>query len=114
MKFKPGIARAKDGQPLASLEVVVVVNLPNATNPDGNNITVRGLTPAGWEMRDGLHISSGRMFQTGRREVVVGKAVADRYPDAALGKLRSAAATGRSWAFLTPARAQPKAKSSST
>jgi putative ABC transport system permease protein len=86
VKFKPGIARGKDGQPLASLEVVVVVNLPNATNPDGNNITLRGLTPAGWEMRNGIRIASGRMFQTGRREIVVGKAVAERYPDAALGK----------------------------
>src|SRR5579871_334713 len=86
VKFKPGIARGKDGQPLASLEVVLIVNLPTASNPDGNNITLRGLTPAGWEMRDDVHISSGRMYQTGRREVVVGKAIADRYPDAALGK----------------------------
>jgi len=86
VKFKRGIATGKDGQPLASEEVVLVVNLPSATNPNGNNITVRGLTPAGWEMRKGLHIVSGRMFQSGRREVVVGKAVADGYPDATLGK----------------------------
>src|SRR5215467_6805335 len=86
VKFKPGIARGKDGQPLASEEVVLVVNLPSATNPNGNNITVRGLTPAGWEMREGLRIVSGRMFQTGRREVVVGKSVAAGYPDATLGK----------------------------
>jgi ABC-type lipoprotein release transport system permease subunit len=64
----------------------VVVNLPTASNPDGNNITLRGLTPEGWEMRDGLHISSGRMYQQGRREIVVGQAVAQRYPDAGIGK----------------------------
>jgi putative ABC transport system permease protein len=86
VKFKPGIATGKDGKPLASEEVVLVVNLPSATNPNGNNITVRGLTPAGWEMRDGLRIAAGRMFQNGRREVVVGKSVAAGYPDAALGK----------------------------
>ncbi len=86
IKFKPGIARGKDGQPLVSEEVVLVVNLPSASNPNGNNITIRGLTPPGWEMRDGLHIVGGRMFQNGRREVVVGKAVAAGYPDATLGK----------------------------
>src|SRR5690242_15254908 len=86
VKFKPGIAKGKDGQPLASLEVVLIVNLPTASNPNGNNINVRGMTPAGWEMRDGIKISAGRMFQTGRREVVVGKSVAAGYPDAALGK----------------------------
>jgi putative ABC transport system permease protein len=86
VKFKPGIAKGKDGQPLASLEVVLLVNLPSASNPNGNNITVRGMTPAGWEMREGIKIAAGRMFQTGRREVVVGKAIASGYPDAALGK----------------------------
>ena len=86
IKFKPGIAQGKDGQPLAAEEGVLVVNLPTATNPNGNNITVRGTTPAGWEMRRGLHILSGRMYQNGRREVVVGKAVAAGYPDATLGK----------------------------
>src|SRR4051794_30824859 len=38
IKFKPGIAQNKDGQPLVSEEVVLIVNLPSATNPNGNNI----------------------------------------------------------------------------
>ena len=37
-------------------------------------------------MRRGIKIVAGRMFQNRRREVVVGKAVASGYPDAALGK----------------------------
>jgi putative ABC transport system permease protein len=86
VKFKPGIARGKDGQPLASVEAVFIVNLPTQSNPNGNNITVRGFTAAGLEMRDGIRISTGRMFQTGRREVIVGKDVAAGYPDARLGK----------------------------
>ena len=86
VKFKPGIARGKDGQPLASLEAVFIVNLPTQSNPNGNNITARGFTPAGMELRDGIRIVAGRMFQTGRREVIVGKDVAASYPDAALGK----------------------------
>src|SRR4051812_34982067 len=86
LKFKQGIARGKDGQPLASLELVTVVNLPTHDNPDGANVTIRGLQQAGIEMRSSIRISSGRWFQEGRREVVVGQAVAARYPDAALGK----------------------------
>jgi putative ABC transport system permease protein len=86
LKFKPGIATGKDGQPLASLEVVTVINLASIDNPDGANLTVRGLPAAGIEMRQGIHISSGRWFQQGRREMVVGSSVAARYPDAQIGK----------------------------
>src|SRR5215472_13259182 len=47
VKDKPGIARDSSGQPSASLEMVTIVNLANAANPDGQNITLRGLTRAG-------------------------------------------------------------------
>ena len=43
MKFKPGIARGKTGEPLASLEMVTVINLASVDAPDGNNVNVRGL-----------------------------------------------------------------------
>src|SRR5260370_39101205 len=86
LKFKPGIATGKDGQPLASLEVVTVINLASVDNPDGANLTVRGVPAAGIEMRPGIHISSGRWFQQGRRELVVGSSVAARYADAQIGK----------------------------
>lgn len=86
LKFKPGIAKARDGQPLASLEVVTVINLPSVENPDGMNVTVRGLQQTGIEMRKGIRIATGRWFQEGRREVVVGNSIAGRYPAAELGK----------------------------
>ncbi len=86
LKFKPGIARGKDGQPLASLEVVTVINLAAAEGQEGINVTVRGLQPAGIEMRGNVRLAAGRWFQDGRREVVVGRSVADRYPEAGIGK----------------------------
>jgi len=86
LKFKTGIARGKDGQPLASLEVVTVVNLAATEGGEGTNVTVRGLQPAGIEMRRGVHLTAGRWFQDGHREVVVGKPVVDRYPEAGIGK----------------------------
>jgi putative ABC transport system permease protein len=86
LKFKPGIAPGKDGQPLASLEVVSVINLSSSETGEGTNVTVRGLQPAGVEMRHGVKITNGRWFQQGRRELVVGKSVAERYPEAQIGR----------------------------
>ena len=85
LKFKPGIAAGRDGQPLASLEVITVINLANVDNPDGTNVTVRGLLPAGIEMRRNVRIRSGRWFTPGRRELVAGRLVAARFPAARVG-----------------------------
>jgi putative ABC transport system permease protein len=86
LKFKPGIATGRDGQPLASMEVVTVMILDSADNPNGTNLTVRGLGPAGIEMRRNVRLAGGRWFQQGQREVVVGKAMADRFPEAQIGR----------------------------
>jgi putative ABC transport system permease protein len=86
LKFKAGIATGRDGQPLASMEVVTVMILGSVDNPDGANLSVRGLGPAGIEARRNVHLARGRWFQQGQREVVVGKSVADRFPAAQIGK----------------------------
>ena len=117
LKFKPGIATGRDGQPLASLEVVTVINLASAENPDGINVTVRGLQPAGIEMRRNVHIVSGRWFEAGHREVVVGKSVAHRYPDAQIGKKIRFGRSGELWtssASWMPAAARRTARSGAT
>lgn len=80
-----GIARGHSGNLLASLEMVQVINLPSVDDPKGMNVTVRGLSPSGVEMRS-VTLISGRWFQTGQREVVAGKAAAKRYPRARLGQ----------------------------
>ena len=85
LKTKAGIAR-ENGEPLASLEMVTVINLPSVENPAGTNVTLRALLPVGVRMRDGLTLQQGRWFQAGQREIVVGKAIAKRYPGAQMGK----------------------------
>ncbi|HYL34845.1 MAG TPA: ABC transporter permease [Bryobacteraceae bacterium] len=85
LKSMAGIAR--DGnEPMASLEMVTVINLPSVDSPDGMNLTLRGILPLGIKMRDGLKLQDGRWFRAGQREVVVGKSIAKRYPGAQLGK----------------------------
>lgn len=85
LKFKPGIARDEKGKPVASLEMVTVMNLVSVDAPDGMNVTLRGLLPVGYEMRR-LKLAQGRWFEQGKREVVVGKSIQKRYPAAQLGK----------------------------
>jgi putative ABC transport system permease protein len=85
IKFKPGIARGANGQPQASLEMVTAINLESVDAPQGMNITLRGITPTGIEMRHNLKLESGRWFASGKREVVVGKSVAQRFPAAHMG-----------------------------
>jgi putative ABC transport system permease protein len=84
--FTSGIATGRDGQPLASLEIVSVINLSASKGGEGTNIVVRGLQPAGLELRRGVKIASGRWFEKGKRELVVGKDVAAHHPDAAVGR----------------------------
>jgi putative ABC transport system permease protein len=86
LKFKPGIATGRDGQPAISLEVITILAMPSVDGSSEANVTVRGLPPAGIAMRHGLRIVSGRWFGGGQHEVVVGQSVAGRFPGAALGK----------------------------
>ncbi len=86
IKVKPGIARLPNGEPAVSLEVITIIILESPENPAGINISMRGLTETGFAMRDGIRIAEGRMFQPGRRELVVGKGLAKRYPKARLGE----------------------------
>jgi putative ABC transport system permease protein len=82
--FKPGIARNSVGDPMASLELVTVINLPSVNGVKSMNATVRGLLPVGIEMRD-VRIDQGRWFRAGQREIVVGKSIVGRYPLAQIG-----------------------------
>ncbi len=87
IKSYPGIATGPDGQPLASLEMVTIVDVVNPENPHGGmNVTLRGVTLRGTQMRDKLKLAAGRWFTPGQREIVVGKNIAKRSPDAKLGK----------------------------
>jgi putative ABC transport system permease protein len=86
LKFKAGIANGADGQPLASLELITIISLEAEGSGTGDNVTIRGLMPAGIAMRHNVKLIAGRWFQQGTNEAVVGKSLADRYPDARLGK----------------------------
>lgn len=85
LRTMSGIAKNNANESTASLEMVQVINLPSLDDPKGMNVTLRGLLPVGIAMRN-VHLASGRWFQAGHREIVVGKSIAQRYPDTQLGR----------------------------
>jgi putative ABC transport system permease protein len=85
LKAEPRLAVNEAREPMASPEILTIINLPSVDSPAGMNLTVRATSQVGVEMRD-AKIQQGRWFQSGQREIVVGKSVAKRYPNAQPGK----------------------------
>jgi ABC-type lipoprotein release transport system permease subunit len=71
----PGIARTPDGRELVSPEIVVQVLMKR---PDGHrvNVALRGITPAAFDVRDGIAMVGGRRLRPGTNEVIVGETLA--------------------------------------
>ena len=89
VKFLEGIARSASGDPLASAEIIILITLERKSGGKAH-VQVRGLGPAGNQLRPGIRMVAGRMFQPGRRECIVSRSVAQRFPDCGLGqKFRS-------------------------
>ncbi len=81
-----GITRSGGQVDEAAPEANTVVNLPSLENPNGMNVTVRGLLPIGLKMREDAKLKEGRWNDFGKREVVVGEGIAARYPSARVGE----------------------------
>src|SRR5512144_2988695 len=58
----PGIRRDERGRPLASAELVVMVDLPRHGGTDPNNVPFRGVQPEAFAIRGELRITEGRRF----------------------------------------------------
>jgi putative ABC transport system permease protein len=86
IKQAPGVAAGADGQALASAEVMVIAELMKTGEQSGSNITVRGVEPAGFELRPKLRIVEGRRFKPGLKELIVGRGVTQQFQGAGLGK----------------------------
>lgn len=85
LKYLPGVQAGPDGEPQVSPEVYVIVNLPTGAEGEVANVAFRGVSPAGVGMRPRWRLVEGRMFQPGLREVVVSRAISNRYPRARVG-----------------------------
>jgi putative ABC transport system permease protein len=85
LRFLPGVARDAQGEPLVSGEMVVVIVLPRADGTGEVNVSVRGMTPVGLQMRPRMKLAEGRWFSPGQREVVVSESIHHRFANANIG-----------------------------
>ena len=69
----PGIRHDAHDVPVASAEVVVVSNVPKRSTGTDANVEVRGVGAQVWKLRPEVRIISGRRFEPGLRELIVGK-----------------------------------------
>jgi ABC-type antimicrobial peptide transport system permease subunit len=80
----PGIAKNSEGKPLASGEPVVVIN--QAKKGGGmSNVTVRGVSPEVFALRDQVKLREGKMFTFGARELIVGASIVSKFDGANIG-----------------------------
>jgi putative ABC transport system permease protein len=81
----PGVARDTGGHSLASAELMVMVDLPRQGQTDPTNVPFRGVQPAAFAIRDELRIISGRRFERGVREVIVGQKAVKQFAGLSVG-----------------------------
>jgi putative ABC transport system permease protein len=81
----PGVRRGADGKPLVDGEAVVQVDVVRKKNGVTDEITLRGVGPAGLAINRKLRLTSGRMFRPGNDELIVGKKAAAAYANLGVG-----------------------------
>jgi len=81
----PQVARATDGHPLASPELVVIISLPRQSDNKPANVPLRGIGPRAFEIRNTLKFVEGRRLTPGMREINVGKQAVGRFKGLTLG-----------------------------
>ncbi|MBC3829986.1 ABC transporter permease [Undibacterium amnicola] len=82
----PGIATNRDGKLLISKEPVVLNNLAKRSNGKPSNVTLRGTSALGLELRPQVKMIEGRMFRPGSSEIVAGRSIAQGFRGASLGE----------------------------
>ncbi|HZK77142.1 MAG TPA: ABC transporter permease [Candidatus Kapabacteria bacterium] len=97
---QPEIAVGADGKPLMTKEVLTLINLrKHGAGPnDLSNVTVRGVTPDGVMLRPQVKLTSGRMFNFGASELIIGNEIADRFDGMEIGN--SIKFAGREWKIV--------------
>jgi putative ABC transport system permease protein len=86
VKTLPQIASDKVGSPLASPEMVSIINLTKIETNDMGNVNVRGVSPEAFTLRPVVRMTRGRMFALGAREVIVGSSIHSRFRGAQIDK----------------------------
>jgi putative ABC transport system permease protein len=79
-----GIKKGSDGHPLASPEGLLIVSLSKKDGEDAS-APFRGMTPTGFAVHPEIKITSGRVFEPGVTEMIVGKSAQRLYKGLDIG-----------------------------
>lgn len=82
----PGIARDAHG-PMVSAELFTTVDQPKRSTGTDANVPFRGIEPAGPLTRAHFRLIAGRMFATGRNEIIVGHSAAQSESGLEVGRV---------------------------
>lgn len=83
----PGLRREVSG-PVVSREVFVAVDVPKKTTGTDANVPLRGVESGAFRVRDGFELTAGRLFETGKSELIVGSAAAEQFAGLGLGAVK--------------------------
>jgi putative ABC transport system permease protein len=87
LESRPEIDATPEGRRFSAREVVVLISLNRRSDGNTANITIRGADPENsFALRPQIKISTGRRFQSGAAEVVVGKSISRRFAVGGLGE----------------------------
>lgn len=84
LETAPGIASDAVG-PMVSAELYVIVDGYKRSSGTEVNLPLRGLSQRGIDLREGVDIVAGRMFEAGRNEIVVGAGALRKFTGFELG-----------------------------
>lgn len=86
IEYLPQVARDGKGNPIISADLVVLISLPRRDGAGEANVTMRGITPMGKELRPQVKLVRGRWFTPGKREAVVSEKMARRFANTDIGQ----------------------------
>ena len=93
--YLPEVAKDAEGRPLVSADTVVLISLPRRDGRGEANVSLRGISPVGMQLRPQVSLvegqdgsgkpASSRWFVPGKREIVVSRRMAERFANFDIG-----------------------------
>lgn len=82
----PGVLK-RDGEPVTSAELYVIVDIPKRATGDSANVPLRGVQQGAFDVRDNIAFIEGRNFTTGRNELIVGRGAHQQFSGLDIGEV---------------------------
>lgn len=86
IQYWPEVERDAQGRPIVSADLAVIISLPRRDAPGEANVTMRGITPQGIQLRPQVKLVAGRWFNPGHREAVASVKMARRFAHCDVGQ----------------------------